>query len=193
MTTTIAPQQPLTLRDPPARAFLQLVLIFCAGLFIYGWKLGTPPLAGTEPLRALVAHQMVQSGNLLIPSIYGELYLRKPPLQYWIVAGTEKIAGVGNEFIWRLPSALGSAFLATFLAWWSARWFGDRARLIAGFSCVALIALWAQDRGADIDALDTLASVLAACCMLEICFGPTTQRALWTIALGISLGAMLLL
>src|ERR1019366_2529735 len=193
MSTLPASQQPLVLRDSPARAFCQMVLIFVAGLFIYGWKLGDAPIAGTEPLRALVAHQMVQSGNLLIPSIYGELYLRKPPLQYWIVAATEKLAGVGNEFVWRLPSAIGSAFLAGFLAWWTGRWFGASARLVAGFSCLALIALWSQDRGGDIDALDTLASVVAACCILEIGFGPTRRQWLWSIALGISSGAMLLL
>jgi 4-amino-4-deoxy-L-arabinose transferase-like glycosyltransferase len=114
---------------------IELALIFVAGLFIYGWKLGVAPLAGTEPLRALVAHQMVQSGDLLVPHIYGELYLRKPPLQYWIVAAVEWAAGHGDEFIWRLPSAVGSAFLAVFLAWWGGRWFGDRARLVSGFSC----------------------------------------------------------
>jgi len=192
--TTIAPSPQLpSVHDSPARKFSQLVLIFVAGMLIYGWKLGAPPIAGTEPLRALVAHQMVQSGTLLIPSIYGELYLRKPPLQYWIIAAAEKIAGVGNELVWRLPSAIGSAFLAAFLAWWTARWFGDRARLVTGFSCLALVALWSQDRGADIDALDTLASILTACCVLEMGFGPTEKRGIWTTVLGLCVGAMLLL
>jgi 4-amino-4-deoxy-L-arabinose transferase-like glycosyltransferase len=177
---------------------IELELIFLAGLFIYGWKLGVAPLAGTEPLRALVAHQMVQSGDLLVPHIYGELYLRKPPLQYWIVAAVEWAAGHGDEFIWRLPSAVGSAGLAVFLAWWGGRWFGDRARLVSGFSCLALIALWAQDRGGDIDALNTLFSVLTACCILEIVFGERDAQAGrlkvgWCVALALCSGAALLL
>src|SRR5206468_426184 len=132
---------------------------------------GVAPLAGTEPLRALVAHQMVQrGGDWMIPRIYGELYLRKPPLQYWIIAAFEKLFGVGNEFVWRLPSALGSALLAVFLAWWAGRWFGPRARLVAGFACLGILALWAQDRGGDIDALNTAASVVSACCILELGF-----------------------
>jgi 4-amino-4-deoxy-L-arabinose transferase-like glycosyltransferase len=172
---------------------IDLALIFLAALFIYGWKLGVAPLAGTEPLRALVAHQMVQHGDLLVPHIYGELYLRKPPLQYWIVAATEWLAGHGNEFVWRLPSAIGSAILALFLAWWAGRWFGNRARLVTGFSCLALIALWAQDRGGDIDALNTLFSILTACCILELAVGPTQRRWMWCIALALSTGATLLL
>jgi len=141
----------------------------------------------------MVAHQMVQSGDLLVPHIYGELYLRKPPLQYWIVAATEWAAGRGNEFIWRLPSAVGSAMLAVFLAWWAGRWFGGRARLVTGFSCLALVALWAQDRGGDIDALNTFCCIVAACCILEIAVGPTRRPWAWCIALTLSIGATLLL
>jgi 4-amino-4-deoxy-L-arabinose transferase-like glycosyltransferase len=176
-----------------ARAVVDLLLILLAGLFIYGWKLGVAPLAGTEPLRALVAHQMVQGGDWMIPRIYGELYLRKPPLQYWIDAGFEKLFGVGNEFVWRLPSALGSALLAVFLAWWAARWFGPRARLVAGFGCLGILALWAQDRGGDIDALNTATSVVAACCILELGFGTTQRPWAWSIALALAVGATLLL
>ncbi len=154
-----------------------LLLILVVGLFIYCYKLGDSPLDRTEPHRALVAHQMVQSGDWLVPRLFGELYLRKPPLIYWIQAGTEKLFGVGNEFVWRFPSALGSALLAVALAAWSSRWFGRAARLPAGIACLALLALWDQDRGADIDALNTVASVVTTMIVLEIMYGPSaTER-----------------
>jgi 4-amino-4-deoxy-L-arabinose transferase-like glycosyltransferase len=152
------------------RAAVELLLIFAAGLFIYGYRLGDAPLDRTEPHRALVAHQMVSSGEWLIPRLFGEIYLRKPPLIYWIEGGTEKLIGHGGEFVWRLPSAIGSALLAVILAAWSARWFGAFARLPAGFACLALIPLWAQDRGADIDALNTLASVVTAMVIIEMVY-----------------------
>jgi 4-amino-4-deoxy-L-arabinose transferase-like glycosyltransferase len=104
--------------------------------------------------------------------------------------------------------------LAVILAMWSARWFGPFARLPAGLACLTLIPLWEQDRGADIDALNTLASVITAMLLLEIISaapgtqgqgrgpnplpehlarGPEKSSSLWIIALSISLGATLLL
>jgi 4-amino-4-deoxy-L-arabinose transferase-like glycosyltransferase len=175
------------------RRYTDLLIILAAGLFIYGYALGDAPLDRTEPHRALVAHEMVQSGDWVIPRLLGEVYLRKPPLIYWVEAVAEKIAGHGDELVWRLPSAIGSALLAVFLAWWSGRWFGDFARLAAGIGCLAIVAVWEQDRGADIDALNTLASVITACIILEILYGPTRRGWLWTIWLSISMGATLLL
>jgi 4-amino-4-deoxy-L-arabinose transferase-like glycosyltransferase len=141
---------------------------------------------------------MVQGGSWLIPHLYGELYQRKPPLIYWIEGGTELLAGrwneiLGHEFVWRLPSAVGSALLAVFLAWWAGRWFGNSARLPAGFACLALVAMWDQDRGADIDALNTVFAMLATVCVLELLCGNGRWGIGWMLGLGISLGAALLL
>ncbi len=175
------------------RTLLQLLTVLAAGLFIYGLWLGNSPLDRTEPFRALVAHQMVKGGSWLVPRLYGEVYLRKPPLIYWIQAIVEKMIGHGDEFVWRLPSAVGSALLAVFIAWWSGRWFGPRAILPGGFACLALVALWDQNRGADIDALNTAFAVVTAACVLEIIYGNTRRPFVWCIALGLSLGATLLL
>jgi 4-amino-4-deoxy-L-arabinose transferase-like glycosyltransferase len=175
------------------RICIQLSIILITGLFIYGFRLGDSPLDRTEPFRALVAHQMVKGGDWLVPRLYGEVYLRKPPLIYWIEASVEKAIGHGDEFVWRIPSAVGSALLAVFLAWWSGRWFGDRARLPAGFACLGLVALWDQNRGADIDALNTAAAVVSSVCVLELICGTTRWRTVWAIGLGLSLGATLLL
>ena len=179
----------------------QLLLIFLCGLLIYGLWLGNSPLDRTEPFRALVADRMAHGGSWLLPRLYGELYLRKPPLIYWIEASVQIVLGRGNEFVWRLPSVVGSAFLATFIAWWTGRWFGASSRLPAGFSCLALVALWDQNRSADIDALNTVAAVVSSICVLELQYGTVRAtgkpiiawRSGWTIGLGLSVGATLLL
>lgn len=175
------------------RIFLQLLTILLVGLFIYGIWLGDSPLYRTEPFRALVADRMAHGGSWLIPHLYGEVYLRKPPLIYWVQATVQKLMGRGDEFVWRLPSAVGSALLAVFIAWWSARWFGRAALLPAGFASLALITLWDQDRGADIDALNTAFAIVSAACVLELLYGIVKWTSVWTIALGLGLGATLLL
>ncbi len=207
MTTTAQTQFP----PRRLRGLLELTLILAAGLLIYGWKLGDAPLNRTEPHRALVGHQMVQSGQWLIPKLFGETYLRKPPLIYWIEGGAERLVGHAGEWVWRLPSAVGSAVLAVVLAAWSARWFGSLARLPAGIACLSLIPLWEQNRGADIDALNTVTSVITAMMVLEV-IGVGGRRGrgaavlssesstdagrsslIWTLGFGLSLGATLLL
>jgi 4-amino-4-deoxy-L-arabinose transferase-like glycosyltransferase len=181
-----------------SKTLLHLSLIFIAGLFIYGLWLGDSPLDRTEPFRALVAHQMVHGSSWLVPRLYGELYLRKPPLIYWIEASVELLVGRGNEWVWRTPSVVGSAFLAAFLAWWAGRWFGASARLPSGFACLALVALWDQNRSADIDALNTVTAIVSTICVLELGHGISEisnlkSRIGWTIGLGLAVGAMLLL
>ena len=154
-----------------------------AGLFIYGYRLWDAPLDRTEPHRALVAHQMVQHGNWLLPRLNGELYLRKPPLIYWVEAVAEKVTGQAEPWVWRLPTALGSACLAAILAAWAAWWFGPAAAGPAGVACLALIPLWDQNRAADIDGLNTVAAVVTAMVALELIYGPTRRRWAWVIAL----------
>ncbi len=40
---------------------------------------------GEEPLRVIVAYEMVHNGNLLQPTFLGDLYLNKPPLFNWLI------------------------------------------------------------------------------------------------------------
>src|SRR2546423_3601291 len=88
MSTTLSPTSaPVThsiARPPRVR---DAVMVFLFALACFSFSLGAAPLAGTEGHRAITAHQMVQRGSYLIPTLYGYTYLKKPPLHYWILAG----------------------------------------------------------------------------------------------------------
>ena len=122
-----------------------------------------------------------------------KVYLKKPPLHYWILAGAEIVTGKANEWIWRLPSAIGAAALAAMLCVFGNRWFGRPAGIVAGFSHLAMLAIWEQNRAADIDTLNSVAAVLAACCLIDLDYGPVKRRSLMILAAGIAIGATLLL
>ncbi len=154
-------------------------------------RLGEAPLSGTEGHRALTAHQMIESGEWLAPRLYGRPYLRKPPLHYWLIAAAETIAGRAGEWVWRAPSAIAATGMVLLAAVFSARWIGPSAALPGGLACAAMVPLWSQSRSADIDAVNTLATALAAWLTLDLSFRPARAwlRA-WLLAL--AAGAALL-
>lgn len=150
------------------------------------------PIAGTEGHRSMTAHLMVQSGEWIVPRLFGRVYLAKPPLHYWIIGAFEKFSGRATPFVWRLPSAIEASLTAAILSLFASRWFGRVAGWVSGICFVALIALWGENRGADIDVSNTLSANLAALCLLELHFGFGKGRARWIFGAGIAIGASLL-
>jgi 4-amino-4-deoxy-L-arabinose transferase-like glycosyltransferase len=79
--------------------------------------LGARPLISPAEARyALVAREMLESGNWLQPHFNHARYYEKPPLTYWCVATSFRLFGF-TEFASRLPSALAyvGTVLVTFL------------------------------------------------------------------------------
>lgn len=97
----------------PALTTLTFALVL-AVLFL---ALGENPLLSfNEARRAVPAREMLESGDWLLPRLNGELYLRKPPLLYWLIAALGSMAGGVGEWVARLPSAL-AALLAVVLCY----------------------------------------------------------------------------
>jgi 4-amino-4-deoxy-L-arabinose transferase-like glycosyltransferase len=172
---------------------LDVLLIMTLALLTSCFLLGQGPLAGTEPHRALVADQMVHSGDWIVPRLLDQVYLAKPPLHYWILASMEKLTGRADTFIWRLPSAIGGALTAAILYLTTARWYGRLAGLVSGIGCCGLVALWGQNRTAEIDALNTTACIAGACLLLDMGFGPRRGRAWIFIGAALAMVAAMLL
>jgi 4-amino-4-deoxy-L-arabinose transferase-like glycosyltransferase/membrane-associated phospholipid phosphatase len=61
-----------------------------------------------EGWYAETAREMATSGNYLTPAYRGEPFLEKPPLPYWLMAGSIRLFGV-NAFAARFPSVLAGA------------------------------------------------------------------------------------
>lgn len=75
-------------------------------IIVFFWGLGSIDLMSlNEGRRALAVQEMVSSGDWLLPHLYGQLYLTKPPLLYWLSSIFAMFGGV-NEWTLRLPSAL---------------------------------------------------------------------------------------
>ena len=101
--------------------WLLLAAIFAAVQFA---SLFSPPLLDdVDAAHAQAAQHMAETGDLITAKIDGIRYIEKPPLPYWIVAGSYKIFGE-NTFATHLPNALAMLGL-TWLAWlWARRAWG---------------------------------------------------------------------
>lgn len=167
------------------------IVVFAA----MAWAIGDAPLAGTEGHRALTAHEIVRRGNTdawVLPTLFGELYLRKPPLHYWTLAGFEMLMGVADEWAWRLPSAIAAGLTAALVSVMSRHWFGLAAGRIAGFAFLALVPLWSQSRSADIDALHTLYVTAATLFVIELLVRRPPRPVAWTVLTAAALACVLL-
>ena len=88
---------------PEKKQYLFIFILLIIFLFFY--RLDYLPLKFEEPRRALVATEMIISGNYWVPTINGEFYYNKPPLFNWLIAGLFNIFGF-SEWVERFPTFL---------------------------------------------------------------------------------------
>lgn len=142
-----------------APGLIALALLAVA-LFFPG--LGSTPLLDDDETRfASVAREMVRSGDWIVPRFNGEL-ADKPPLSFWIMAGSFRIFGE-NAFAARFGSAVVS-LLALFALWWlAARLYDRTTALWSGLVLLGSLLFVAEARLATTDAclLALVTSMLA--------------------------------
>jgi 4-amino-4-deoxy-L-arabinose transferase-like glycosyltransferase len=138
-----------------------LLLPWCGFLFLYG--LGAGDLYRTEGLRAIVAQEFLNSGNWVVPTLYGEPLLTKPPGMYAAIAAVSRPLGGVSDRSARLPSALAATATVFLFFWYFRRLFGTRGGLVAGFIVPASVMWLDKATAAEIDMLQAFlvsASVL---------------------------------
>lgn len=100
-------------------------LLLLAAYFLYFRGLGGVGLLSVdEPRYVWIGRAMAESGDWISPRLYGEPWLEKPPLLYWMIAAAWKL-GLRDELAARVPVAI-CALLFLGLFWWSLlREFGE--------------------------------------------------------------------
>ena len=128
-------------------------LLWLFAMLILATGLGLrDPWPADEPRFALVAKQMVESGDWLFPHRGSELYSDKPPLFMWLQAAFLQLTG-NLRIAFLLPSllaALGTLWCVTDLG---ARLWTRRIGLYAGWAVLLTIQFTWQAKKAQIDPL----------------------------------------
>ncbi len=134
------------------RLTVPLTLIpLCAILFFHGLTAGD--LYRTESLRAIIAQEFLNSGNWVVPTLYGEPLLTKPPGMYAAIAAVSWPLGGVTTWSARLPSAL-AATATVWLVFWSFRRSLGRLGGLAAACVVPTSVMWLDKAtSAEIDML----------------------------------------
>ena len=110
------------------------------------------PWPADEPRFALVAREMVATGDWLFPRRNGELYADKPPLGMWLIAAAYWATG-DMRIAFLLPSLLAGLATLALVVDLARRLWGTRPALYAGVLLLISFQFAWQSRNAQLDAL----------------------------------------
>jgi len=152
-------------------------MVVCGFLFLAGVQ-SVGLLGADEPRYAQVAREMLQRHDYVTPTLWGKVWLEKPPLYYWMATIAYKAAGGVHDWAARMPSVALATLMVFFLYFWARRFYKGM-QLDAALITAASVMVIGFSRGASMD-MPLAATFTVA--MLSW-FGWYTQRSrLWLLA-----------
>jgi 4-amino-4-deoxy-L-arabinose transferase-like glycosyltransferase len=128
-----------------------LVLWLLSALLVLGVGIGLrDPSPPDEPRFAMMARDMVETGNWLVPHRGSEIYAEKPPVFIWLQASSYAV--VGNlRIAFLLPSLLAGVLTLWLVHDLAQRLWGARAGLAASVALGLCLQFGLQAKRAQID------------------------------------------
>lgn len=171
--------------DPDRGFFESRAAEFVALALLGGWMLfpqsAYPLLDPDESRYAEIAREMYQSGDPIVPTRLGQVYLDKPPLLYWLTAAGFRLWGVGPFWVHFLPALLAWAtLLATYLL--GAPLVGRRAAWSGGVLLLMSIGFLLSGRFLFMDTLLTLCTTISLLAGFSASSGAALRPGLWILA-----------
>lgn len=93
----------------------QLLLVLVLAVVAYCLRVDALQLFGEEPRRALIAREMIESGDWLVPGTQRVFLPSRPPLQNWLIAIAGLVLGSIDTLAARLPSIVSTIGLAVLI------------------------------------------------------------------------------
>lgn len=117
------------------------------------------PWPADEPRFALIARDMVESGQWLFPRVSGILYPDKPPLFFWVVAICYALTGSLNIAI-LLPAALAGVGVVALVTDLARRLWGEDTAIYCGALLLVMLQFPLQMKTGQIDGFLCLLTTL---------------------------------
>ena len=159
--------------DSSRDRLLDVLWLLGIGLLLIGTGLGLrDPWPPDEPRFALVAQDMLRSGDFLFPRVGGDLYADKPPLYFWLIAAATALTG-SLRVGFLLPSLLGGLGTVLLVYDLVRRTHGREAGLATGLVLLLTFQFVWQARQAQIDGVLCFMTTLSLYGLLRhLCLGP---------------------
>lgn len=128
--------------------------VLAAGSLLATHDLDRAPLEYHEAYVVETAREMARRDDWVVPWFNGEPRLKKPPLGYWLTAGSARAAGRGDDvrpIDGRLPSAAAGIGLVAIVMWLGARLYGRRTSLLAGLMSATSLGFFHYTHSARVD------------------------------------------
>src|ERR1700757_2517073 len=147
--------------NPGKKWRIYLIVLAVAGAIYIGCMISPPSLMDdVEAVQAQIARNMIHSGDWVTPRLDGIVYLEKPPLIYWLIAGSDKIFGE-HDWAARVPmvlACLALCWVTTAFGIWA---FSERTGLYAGLVMATCVGLFLFTRVLIPDVMLTFTTALA--------------------------------
>lgn len=138
----------------------RILLVVLAAIVISAGIGLRDPWPADEPRFALVAREMVETGNWLFPHRAGELYADKPPVFFWTMA-LAYVATGSIRIAFLLPTLVAGLLTLLLVHDLALRLWGRRVALTAGLALLVTVQFTIQARSAQIDGFLLLFTTLA--------------------------------
>lgn len=184
------------LQHEPPKSFRHALVVLVVAVALYFPFLGFSGFAHSEGFRVYPGWEMLEGGDWVVPHLFGQVYLRKPPLVPWLHGIAAWVFGQ-NEFVARGVSSTAIVAMCMLSFAFAQRWFGRPWGLVAGLACAVmpLMYWYPPGRAAEIEPIHNLCTLLAACLMIDRALGRsrgTLGGVLLTWSLALAFGGMLL-
>ncbi len=161
------------------------VLALTAVIFLP--RLGSLMIRGEESRRAVIAQEMIDRGDWIVPRTQGLVRLSRPPLQNWMIAGLALVEGEMSAWSIRLPGVIATLLTVALIYWYARRRLAPTASLLAATAYLSALHVLEQGRTGETEPVFTL--ILAAALLLW--HGYWMDGRLWTAwMLGGTLGGL---
>ena len=154
--------------------------LLSAVLFFYGLSAGE--FFRTEGLRALIAQEMLESGNWIVPKLFGEALFTKPPGMYVAIVLCSLPFGQVTEWSARLPSAIAATVCVFLFYWYLRRQIGRVAAMAAGILLPMSLMWLDKATSAEIDTLQVMWVLASILFFLRATEDETNPSFGWTLA-----------
>ncbi len=146
---------------------LAYVALFALIFFSFYFALGSYPLLdNNEGLYASIAKNMLLQKNFVIPHLNGVPYIEKPPLLYWLLAGSFHLFGY-HAWAARLVTTSSAALLVGIILYFTRRWGKAKAGFLGAIIFSSSIGIAIIARMVYFDMLFTLLISLNLFCWFQ--------------------------